>query len=540
MARGKHITKADRPAPLRVPRAPLASRENSLPGKIWASQWVAALRILYPGLVNQEAIDALWPATVSQWRYGASPEAAARNVCVQGGQLDAVAGALKPLPARFEYERTKREILTMPPQGLPSLASLCKGPECDFGLAGATCGLPAQLVLPSANLGLTRIKARYCLTDVRNLLTSHDPLRGFAENPDYPPGVQERDYSQAQERIKVERIADDLDPGLIVNPGAGALDNLAVSNEQGVVLGGNGRTMAVRLYYSSGSDERGLKEYIADHAREYGFSRAEVDRIAQPIIVRTIRTRPDPKELAALVRLLNVQLGNRLGARELAVSQARTLDPGALALLAANLDAETPLSVYLGSAKSADFVAQLRKSQIVSDRNVAEYITDRGVLNADGRRLVERLLLAALIPDVRTQDALGEGTLESLTRAAPFFLAAGAADSRFDLAPAIDAAARDLISIRRMDQPSVDGYLAEGALFASEAAAVTKTELGEPVLRVLFSLALSPAKLARVGRRYASYAQRDGGAQVSLIASEVVTPRQAIVLAARSEGVDLP
>lgn len=524
---------------LRPQREPWASRAKGFPSRAWANQWVAALKSIYPRQTNQEAVDLLWPGAVEQWRFGATPESAARNVCLVDGLLEPVAGSVRRVGALL-VESVPRGSQIQAPGGLPSVKEGCDGPACDFGLAGAVCGLPAELVVPSASVGSNSLTARYCLTDVRNLITSHDPLTGFRVRSDYPANVQERDYSTPGERLKVEDIANNLIPGLILNPSAGALDNLPVANERGVILGGNGRTMGVLLYYRDG-DPRGLKEYIRTRARQYGFTSAEVDRIAQPIIVRTIRTSDDQRELARLVRLLNVGLGFRLDAKQAAVSQARSLDPRAIEVLADNLDDEIGLSEYLSSSRSSAFIQRLRDSQIITDRNSAEYLTDKGLLNLDGRRVVDRLLLSALIPSTSDQEALGDGLAASLTRAAPFLLAAGAADPKYDLSKEILAASRDIQRIRssRPVPPDVTAYLRQTTI-GTEQPAITGLANGEPVLRVLYALATSPAKLTRFARLYLAYAKRPAEAATSLIPPEILTPRAAIIAAGQAVDVTFP
>jgi hypothetical protein len=63
----------------------------------------------------------------------------------------------------------------------------------------------------------------------------------------------------------------ELDPELIFNGAPGAIDGLPVVTPQGVVLGGNGRTQALQLHYHQGGTA--AKDYLLDHAGQFGFSR---------------------------------------------------------------------------------------------------------------------------------------------------------------------------------------------------------------------------------------------------------------------------
>jgi len=118
--------------------------------------------------------------------------------------------------------------------------------------------------------------------------------------------------------MKVLSTAQNLIPELIFNGAPGAIDGLPVVTKEGIVLGGNGRTQALQLHYAQGGQL--ARDYLLDHAAQFGFARADVEKIADPVIVRVIevvdRDAPTFQRAAQeLVRLLNVPLTQSLSQR---------------------------------------------------------------------------------------------------------------------------------------------------------------------------------------------------------------------------------
>src|SRR5579871_480693 len=275
-------------------------------------------------------------------------------------------------------------------------------PECSLTIEGASCTVSAPLRLPArgGHAGTEKPPARYCLVEIDELHTSHDPLHGFAPDPAFPAEAQERDYRQTAEAAKVEEIAQRYDPALIFNTSPGAIDGVPVATAGRIILGGNGRTMATRLVYAGrgGVDMSTPREYLLEHAREFGVSRRDVRRFTRPMLVRTVGiTNESPRTLAEWSRRLNVSLSQQLDATALAVSRARFLDDATLRELVAMEEGET-LTAFLSSPRSRGFVRALQKSGVIDGRAAAVYVSD-GLLNDQGRELAADLLVAVLLPD---------------------------------------------------------------------------------------------------------------------------------------------
>jgi hypothetical protein len=407
---------------------------------------------------------------------------------------------------------------------------------------GGECGLPANLVLPTSSGTPEAQVARYCLISAAKIITSHDPLRGFAPRPNYPAEVQERRYdADVREQAKVERIAGALNPALIFNTSPSVVDGTPVLTEEGIALGGNGRGMGIQLYYSRGGQSP--KEYLIGHAGEFGFTADQVANVPDPAVVRVIQTGTkelDPSEkrrrLRQLVRLLNVPLTQEMDPRTNAVALARQLDDGVFDVLATGLDADTTLAEFLGSRASDRLTQQLYRVGVLSDRNVGRYIV-HGIYTDEGKRLVERMFAASLLPDASLLDALGEQMQSTLARGAPYLLAASSFGQEWDLRPLVPAVARDVIAMQRSGAHTVTEFLSQDALFRQEAPQSTGLPLGKGFLAVAWQLRASPLKFARFARSFAADARGNQAGQGGLFAAEKITPDLALHRAANSVEV---
>lgn len=414
-------------------------------------------------------------------------------------------------------------------------------PECSYTVTGGACTITAALTVPArgGSIGTERIPARYCVVEVTDLVTSHDPLRGFSPDPRFPPVAQERDYRLDAERLKVESIAGTFEPALIFNTGPGALDGPPVVNEERLVLGGNGRTMAMRLVYAGrGGVEAGEpRQYLIEHAHEFGIDPDLVAQFSAPVVVRTVRVENDPRTLAEWSRRLNTPLSQQLDATRLAVSRARFVDDSVLRELG-QMEDDEPLSAFLASSRSKGFVRALQRSGIIDGRASQLYLTE-GLLNEAGRNLAADLLVAVLVPDADLIGAWGKGPVATLARAAPSFVQA--ADwPAYDLRRALQLVVRDRVTMRAQEIESVADYLRQVGMFAGNSPAVSGDPIATALLHVVSKLEGSPAKLTKFARRYVASAKATATGQAGLFAGEDVSPIDAIKRAAADVGLKLP
>ena len=94
------------------------------------------------------------------------------------------------------------------------------------------------------------VQGKYAVTSLYNIEPSHIPP-SFSANPKYPKGCNERDYTRnAQEQGKVIKYANVFNPKFLINDDNTPENGAIIVDENGIVLGGNGRTMTLHLVVS--------------------------------------------------------------------------------------------------------------------------------------------------------------------------------------------------------------------------------------------------------------------------------------------------
>jgi len=285
--------------------------------------------------------------------------------------------------------------------------------------------------------------ARYELVEADSLIASHDP-QTFAERSEYPPGVQERRYHEVEsDRTKIDEIARNLEPELMVNTTPSAIDGAPIVSENGIVLGGNGRTMGMQRAYQTYPEQAAtLRSYLERHARTFGYDAAEVSKMRNPILIRRIEAGTDPKHLASLGRRMNESLTQGMDPRTAEVALGKNyVTPELLDTLTSEMNPDESLAAFFASCKSRDFVKALERSGIIDQFNRAEFVDDEGMLNEDGRNRVERVLAARFLPDARLLSQMNQKARTAIAKSIPYLAQAEAAgwDIREPLKLAVQA-----------------------------------------------------------------------------------------------------
>lgn len=362
---------------------------------------------------------------------------------------------------------------------------------------------------------------RYRVVDADQVIASHLPGRGFAKNPAYPEGVQERVYHVDKgEQDKVRGNANRFRPDLVHNTNPDAVNGPPVCTADGVVLGGNSRAMSMQLLYAEGHGEK-VKGHLVENAHQFGIDKDAVAKMKAPILIREmadVTSSSSKAELKDLVRATNESFTQGMDPRTMQVALAQKINDGVLSQLS-NLPTDTTLSDFLSAPRTGrEFVAQLTAAGVVDRRNRSQYVRDDGLLNNDGRNLVERLLVGKMVPDAELLGELPNSTVSALARIAPYVLSAAASNPQHDLTGDLRIALRTQVDMAYAGHKTLDEHLAQGRLrVGSEAilgdAPIAKSERA----RVLHdALRFGPLVLTRVMRKYAESAQFDRQGQIGL------------------------
>jgi len=388
-------------------------------------------------------------------------------------------------------------------------------------------GAATSVYLPGEGGRPEKLAARFKLVEARDLVASHDAST-FAPRKDYPQGLQERAYHRDKaEQAKVIRNAAGLIPEYVANTNPDAVNGTPLVDERGVVLGGNSRTMSMQRAYREDGGAR-LKAHLADNAAQFGLARKDMEAMEHPVLVRVVDTTArDPK---LLVRQMNESMTQEMDPRVMQVAMGRKLDDDAVGKLAESMGTDQTLSEFLDSPASESFITALRRVGIIDARSQTRYMRD-GKLNADGKQLVERVLVGKVVGDPDLLSDTNPSVVTALAQAIPYMVQAEAHGDGFnlrnDLREALtahnDMQRRGLAPKSAKDATrSVREYTRQDTMFGggddalSHAAnALATNERAQVLASVLFAKT-GPRQLSSVFRAYADGARHNPEGQFSM------------------------
>jgi|GEM_PF-880052 len=165
--------------------------------------------------------------------------------------------------------------------------------EYDTGLAGNETVAETD--------GHKKIKMRLKIIPASALNTSYK-LKGddVFKNESYPEKLQPRNRTDASLKMQVIKMRNNLDTdhlgeNILLNEGA------PVVREDGTVLNGNGRAMAIESAYNEGK-AKDYKKFLTDNAEKFGFKASEIEEIEKPVLVREVTQELDDQTTNAIIK----------------------------------------------------------------------------------------------------------------------------------------------------------------------------------------------------------------------------------------------
>ena len=349
--------------------------------------------------------------------------------------------------------------------------------------------------------------AVYEVRESESLVTSHVPGGEWLTDSRYPTAVQERDYhGDLSERAKVERIAQSPRPALLLSDGPTAVDGPPVVSGRGIVLGGNGRAMGLRLAYDRGTAGE-YRAALRAKLPAFGLTVAEFDRLKRPILVRVV-ARLDgltQTQLAAESSNLNEGLGNAMDPRAKAVALARRLSRETLNFIADQL-AETDtapartLRAVMG-AEGPRLVRRLEADGLVTAQNRSALVERSGGLTEGGKLLLEGAFLGLVAGTPERLGAAAPATLARVERFVGPLVRVEARQNGHSLIPLVQSG-MDALARAQVAQMTVAQLAGQVDAFAPRMAA--------DVVAMAMCLESCPAKRLSVGlARWAALADFD-------------------------------
>ena len=252
-------------------------------------------------------------------------------------------------------------------------------------LRGAGCrGLKNELTLADG----TRISGVYRLTEAGAVTASHNPFYGFRKSEGFPMDVNgqtvnDRDYEHDREAQEVtRRIAEHYDQR--------ALQTAVVVTQDGIVLSGNGRTMAGDLAAQWGTDD-GYVDYLAKYPEQFGFSEWQVRQMRHPRVVFELDE--TPAYTTETFAKFNAQEMKSMSKTEQAVKMGKLVGDELFHRTCRTINTFDTLGEFYGDARAAlDVVRDMVTEGVLSQMEMAAMM-DGDRLSDAAQEVIENLLI---------------------------------------------------------------------------------------------------------------------------------------------------
>ncbi|WP_429104721.1 LPD38 domain-containing protein [Aeromonas veronii] len=225
------------------------------------------------------------------------------------------------------------------------------------------------------------VEVQYRLMESGDLVASHE-FDGTI-NRSYPQELQPRDRSKSTYQVQVRQIANNPEGRRL---GASPeTDRGAPIVRDGIVESGNGRTIGLQQAYRQGSADA-YREWLMEHAEDFGISPDEVAAMSQPVLVRERLTEMSEAERRDFVVDSNTDAKMANSASEDANADAGKLDDKLMGML------NIPEGGDLLAMSNEPFLNAFARA--IGENTLNQYKDDRGRWNDAYRRRVSAAIFA--------------------------------------------------------------------------------------------------------------------------------------------------
>jgi GGDEF domain-containing protein len=385
----------------------------------------------------------------------------------------------------------------------------------------------------SIKLDAGELAARYRIVEASDLKPSHDPMT-FAQNPDYPAGVQERAYHTSKEaQARVIQQAQSYDPDYTVNTNPDAVNGPPVVTQNGTVLGGNSRAMSTARLYAHG-DPTAYVRALQERASQFGIEPAAISKFRQPVLVREVSTPGTVSNAARIGSELNRSKTGALSPSEQAVSAGKQVSDG-------TLQAISRMASDLGDSATLRDVMRQNGQQIISrlgfdgaipERQRPQFVdTATGGLSEQGKDFVEKMIRGRLVDDPALLDRIPKGVMGKLDSSLSDLASLGARNDGYNILPAIKEALKAHAEMAERGL-TVDDYLNQQGMFGAGRA--------PEVDSLIRTLSQKPSQVRQAIKQFTQDARADVQGQGSLsLGGPQMSPQDAFRAAFESSPEEL-
>ena len=245
-------------------------------------------------------------------------------------------------------------------------------------------GAQDEIVLPNGE----KVAGRYYLVESGAASASHDSNNGFVKTDGFPVdenggSVNDRDYERDMDAQRITRdIANNYDSRAVQTP--------VVVSQDGVVLSGNGRTMAGELAAAQNTDAA-YNSHIAQYPTKWGFTQQQVEGMQHPRVVFV----PDAAMpyTAETFAKFNQQEMKGQSKTEQAVKLGKVVSDKAFNRIIGIINRfDTLGDFYADSKATSEAITELQGDGVLSQAQMAEMYDGDGI-SAIGKELLENTLI---------------------------------------------------------------------------------------------------------------------------------------------------
>ena len=248
-------------------------------------------------------------------------------------------------------------------------------------------GRRGSITLP----GGKKIRGTYYYGETSGLTPSHDPFSDFKQNEGFPVNedgttANSRSYKDKGARQFTEQIGNNFN-GI-------ALKNVPVVQD-GVVLSGNGTTMAKLLAERNGKDGQ-YREDLNDNIEGFGLTPEKIAEVGDKGIVYFVPDEKFPLS-SKTFDMFNKRETKSESNTEQAVAKAKTLTADEVGAIVADIEGNGSLDAFFNNSKAInDLVRTLVDKGIIGQNEVDGFMDGTERLSAQGKEYVKNLLLGSV------------------------------------------------------------------------------------------------------------------------------------------------
>lgn len=237
-----------------------------------------------------------------------------------------------------------------------------------------------------------KIDLKFKIVSIDDIIASNEP--DGRVNPDYPQELQPRDRSRDASQIQITQMANNLNPARLAES-TSVSEGAPIVGTDNVVESGNGRTLAIKLAYETGTADA-YKNYIISNADNFGIDISNIP--ANPILVRERLTEVDRIEFT---RKANESSVGSLSATEQAKVDAENLTGDILNLLIANDNG------IINTSENKNFISAVI-TKVFKSEDLNNVVNADGMLSARGLERIKNAIFYKAYGDASLSARLSE------------------------------------------------------------------------------------------------------------------------------------